>query len=313
MELHQLRYFVAVADEGSFTRAAEACLVAQPSLSQQIIKLEKELGTPLFERLGRRIQLTDAGRMLYERAVVVLETVERFPDELQQADAAGRGRVTVGAILTVAPYLLPSWLRRFRRRCPEAEVVVHEDLTARIVEELVRGKLDVGVLALPIDQPALHLEPLMDDELLLAMPAGHALANKSRVTMKDMVREPFILIDPVHCLGEQVLAFCLERDCRPRVVCRSSQILTVQEMIALGHGVSLLPACAAVADRSNKRCYRSLAGKRPARSLVLAWHKDRYQSPVVQSFIEVAKAETAGADAPSARRLRDRSARGSAT
>ncbi len=293
MEIHQLRYFIAVADEGNFTRAAELCLVAQPSLSQQIIKLEKELGQPLFERLGRRIRLTDAGRVLYPRAAAVLANLEAIEEELADAVAEGRGRVSVGAILTVAPYVVPPLLKTFSRRYRLAELVIHEDLTARVIGELQRGELDVGILALPIEGRDLQVESLFEEELLLALPSGHRLVEKRRITMEDVAREPFILIDPVHCLGEQVLAFCVERDCRPQVVCRSSQILTVQELVGLGHGISLIPACAAEADRSKKRCYRSLSGPRPTRTLAMAWRKDRFQSRLVRAFIEHLRAASA--------------------
>ncbi len=289
MELHQLRYFVAVVDEENFTRAAERCLVSQPSLSQQIIKLEKELGQPLLERLGRRVQLTDAGRLLYDKALRVLSTVDGVQDELAELSGEGRGRLAVGAMLTAAPYLLPKLVRRFGRRFPHAEIILHEDLTEQIVDRLMQGELDVGILALPLEQRPLETTELFTEELLLAVPKGHRLASKKRVTMADVAREPFVLIDPLHCLGQQVLAFCLERDCRPRVVCRSSQILTVQQLVGSGVGISLLPECAARADRTRKCAYRSLSADRPTRTLVLAWRKGRHQSRVVREFIRDAE------------------------
>ncbi len=286
MELHQLRYFVAVADEENFTRASEICLVAQPSLSQQIIKLEKELGQPLFERLGRRVRLTDAGRLLYDRANGILSAVDNVKNEITDSTADGNGRVAVGAIVTIAPYVLPPLLKMLGRRFPKAEVVVHENLTAHVVEECLRGELDIGLVALPIEHEQLHVETLFEDELLLATPSGHPLAKRRRVTMQDVMKEPFILLDPIHCLGEQVVAFCDQQDCKPHVVCRSSQILTVQELVGLGHGVSLIPATAADGDRSKKRHYRSLTGTRPTRTLAMIWHQKRYQNQLVRCFAE---------------------------
>src|SRR5215831_6027544 len=158
MELHQLRYFVAVADLKHFTRAAEKCLVAQPSLSQQIINLEKELGRPLFERLGRKVRMTDAGRSLYEQAVAILAAVDEAKRRVSGAAEPGRGKVNVGAIPTVAPYLLPPLLRQFARRFPLSEVAVHEDLTEHTVKGCLEGELDVGGAALPLASDLLHVE-----------------------------------------------------------------------------------------------------------------------------------------------------------
>src|SRR5262245_31268364 len=159
MELHQLRYFVAVADLGNFTRAAERCAVAQPSLSQQIIKLETQLGQPLFERLGRTVRLTDAGRALYGRAVTLLANVEEAPQQVADVSAIQDGTVAVGAILSIAPFLLPPLAREFQIRFPRCHVIITEDVTARVIEGCLRGELDVGVLALPVADAQLHVEP----------------------------------------------------------------------------------------------------------------------------------------------------------
>lgn len=289
MELHQLRYFVAVADLGNFTRAAERCLVAQPSLSQQIQKLERELGRPLFERLGRSVRLTEAGRMLYAHAVSILASVEDARRRV--SEESGTGRVVVGAIPTVAPYLLPPLIQRFKQDCPEAEITVHEDLTEHVVQESLRGELDVAVVALPIDEERLHVESLFTEELLLAMPAGHPLVEKRRITMQDIDGEAFVLLNEVHCLGEQIVRFCRQQSCTPAISCRSAQLLTVQEFVALGHGLSLIPQMARATDRSDSRVYRSLADNKPERTLAMIWHKQRYQSPLVQQFIETLRGE----------------------
>src|SRR5579871_1595634 len=175
MELHQLKYLVAVADQGSFTKAAQQCLVAQPSLSQQIIKLERELGQLLLERLGRRVRLTDAGQLFYEQAMAILAAVDRVKEEVVELAGERGGTVTIGAIPTVAPYLLPEQAQRFQRSYPKARVVIQEDFTEHTIASCVRGDLDVGILALPIPDVPLHVEPLFEEELLLALPAQHPL------------------------------------------------------------------------------------------------------------------------------------------
>ena len=293
MELHQLRYFVAVAELGHFTRAAERCHVAQPSLSQQIGKLEKELGKPLFDRLGRIVRLTDAGRTLYEQAVSILAAVDEAKRQVADSSGDQGGVVAVGAIPTVAPFLLPAVASAFQRRFHGSRVVIFEDLTAHVIENCLRGELDVGVLALPISDMRLHVKPLFDEELLLALPAGHALARKRRVTTNDLNGQPFILLSEMHCLGQQIVAFCNQESCSPFMVCRSAQLLTVQELVSVGHGVSLLPAMACDFDRHSHRVYRRLHGSAPTRTLAMIWHKQRYQQPPVRRFIEMMRDKVA--------------------
>src|ERR1700685_573232 len=163
MELHQLRYFVAVADLGNFTRAAARCFVAQPSLSQQIIKLERELGRPVFDRSGRKSRLTARGRTFYDRAVEILAAVDGAKRAL--TEDAGAGRVSVGAIPTVAPYLLPPLLKQFVREYPKAELSITENLTKYTVRACLEGDVDVGLLALPIEDERLVGERLFTGAL----------------------------------------------------------------------------------------------------------------------------------------------------
>jgi LysR family hydrogen peroxide-inducible transcriptional activator len=279
MELHQLRYFVAVADLGNFTRAAEQCFVAQPSLSQQIIKLEKELGGPLLDRGGRSIRLTDAGRRFYEHASQILATVEEARHDL--SETAGVGQVNVGAIPTIAPYILPGVLKRFHRLFPKAEVTLFENLTEYTIKSCLEGETDLGLLALPVQNDQLYVEPLFTEELLMALPKGHRLSKMRKLALADFAEEPFVLLSEAHCLGEQIVSFCKQQSCLPTVSCHSAQLLTVQEMVGLGHGVSLIPEMAIRGDKSKSRVYRSLSGTKPARTIAMIWKKNRYQSQLV--------------------------------
>ena len=285
MEIHQLRYFVAVADIGNFTRAAERCLVAQPSLSQQIIKLERELGQPLFERLGRKIRLTEAGHVLYDQARQILNVVDNAKQSVNDAVESGTGTLTVGVIPTIAPYLMPALLQPFVQRYPGAEIVIRENFTEFTVADCLQGDLDLGILALPIDGERLEVEPLYSEELLLAVPAGHPLATKRRVTTNDMMKERFILLNETHCLGEQIIGFCKGQSCLPAISCESAQLLTVQELVALGHGISLVPEMAAANDQSGRVIYRSLAGTRPKRTLCIIRRTNARPSLLVREFL----------------------------
>jgi LysR family hydrogen peroxide-inducible transcriptional activator len=291
VEIHQLRYFVSVVEVGSFTRAAQACFVAQPSLSQQIRKLEEELGQPLFERLGRRVRLTSAGHILYERAARILSSLAEARDALRDPSDLHEGEIQVAAIPTVAPYFLPPLLRTFTRKFRRAEVTVHEDFTAEIVRGCAAGDVDLGIVALPIEDARLAVEPLFSEDLLVSIPATHPLARKRRITLEELTQERFVLLSEIHCLGAQVVRFCERRGCTPAVTCRSAQLLTVQELVGLGQGVSLVPKMAARTDRSNKIIYRMLEAPRPSRTLAMIWHKHRYQSPLVIGLIETIRAE----------------------
>lgn len=287
MELDQLRYFTAVAELLSFTRAAERCLVAQPSLSQQIIKLEHELGAPLFERLGRTVRLTPAGHTFYEHAVRVLSAAGAARDSLRSADDWKQGPASIGAILTVAPYLLPPVLRSFTRKFPQARLTVREDFTAGIVQAVLAGELDLGIAALPIDEPRLQATPLFTEELLVALPAKHPLAvRRKKLTPADLADQSFVLLDETHCLGEQVVSFCRDRKFQPTVTCRTSQLLTVQTMVALGQGLSLVPKMATEGPHQRRDIvYKSLGEEAPKRTLCLLRHRDRSPGRLVEELV----------------------------
>ena len=290
MELHQLKYFLAVAESRSFTRAAEKCQITQPSLSQQIARLEKSLGKPLFNRDGRTVSLTEAGDELLDPArrilALVAEAIERV-----QVSGEVTGKIRVGAIATIAPYLLPNVLKFFQQNQREAHISAHEDLTARVVDGVVNGNFDVGIVALPIVNDQLEVEALFDDELLVAVPNEHRLAKKKDVTIEDVGAEPFILLNETHCLGEHIVSFCRENKCPPIVACRSAQLLTVQEMVGLGYGISLIPQMAASADKGHSLVYRHLSDS-PARTIAMIWNKSRYQSALVQAFLDTLRGHT---------------------
>jgi LysR family transcriptional regulator, hydrogen peroxide-inducible genes activator len=292
MELHQLRYFVAVAQTGSFTRAAELCLISQPSLSQQVKKLEDGLGQRLLDRLGKRAALTDAGKALLERATHILAAVDNAERQLKDFDQSVSGRLAIGAIPTVAPYLLPDALRAFTRAYPSVELIIQEDLTAHLLAAAAAGDLDLALVALPITDDRLAVEPLFTEPLLLALPLGHRF-QRGRVSLNEVREERFIVLDEMHCLGEQLQSICNEAGCQ-RIACRSSQLSTVQTLIALGQGVSLLPAMAQAADRSRRVAYRPLAEPQPTRTIVAVWHKYRYHSTAAEFFLGTLKEQARG-------------------
>jgi LysR family hydrogen peroxide-inducible transcriptional activator len=290
MELHQLRYFVAVAETGSFTRAAEREGITQPTLSEQILRLEGRehgVGRRLFDRLGRKVVLTDAGHELLGHAQSILAAVGEA--ERAVRDSADGGLLRVGAIPTVAPFVLPRAVTRFRKDRPAVRLQLKEDLTERLLADLLAGELDVGLMALPIRDERLHVDALYSEPLVMALPPKHRLARKAEVKLADVVEEPFILLDDVHCFGDQVLSFCRRGGLEPRVVCRGEQIVTLLAMVAAGEGVSVVPEMAAVADNAKSCVYRPLGKPSPSRTLCAVWHKQRYRPESLRAFVEVVK------------------------
>jgi LysR family transcriptional regulator, hydrogen peroxide-inducible genes activator len=283
MEIHQLRYFVAVAQTRNFSRAAERCRVAQPSLSQQIKKLELELGERLFDRGPPAVTLTAAGEALAEHAERVLQEVELARTKVRDAGKELRGRVSLGALPTVAPYLLPVMLRAFGEENPNVEVVAHEDTTARLVLALERQELDLALTSLPIGSFQLAETVLFEEELVLAVPLGHRLAAKRSITAEDLERESFILMQEGHCLGGQALQFCESRGFAPRVSFRSAQVETMLAMVRAGLGVSLVPTMAKSATRGGV-AFRRFSRQRPVRQIALLVHRRRTLSRAAEAL-----------------------------
>jgi LysR family hydrogen peroxide-inducible transcriptional activator len=284
MELHQLRYFVAVAETGGFVKGAQRCGVTQPSLSQQIRKLENELGVTLFDRSSRGAVATEAGRALLPRAQRILAEVRETISGVKEDVEAGHGPLSVGAIPTIAPYLMPPVLSRFLNDHPECELTVREDLTERLIEAVVDHELDAAVMSTPVDHPALHVEVIGREPLLVVAPAGSPLPARLRV--EDLTDEPAVVLHEVHCLGQQIADFCNTARLRRRIVCRSTQLPTVLSLVGLGLGVSIVPEMAAQQDSNPSRVYRPLHA-RPEREIAVVRRTDRSVSALCRRFLEL--------------------------
>ena len=243
MELHQLRYFRAVAQFGSFTRAAKHERVAQPSLSQQIRKLEDDLGARLFNRLRRKVTLTPFGERFQEHARRALAELECARLEIEEIQGLRRGRVTLGAIPTVAPYLLAPLVRAFTAVCPQVLVTVTEDLTNSLLARLAEGELDLALLSLPVPGADFIAVPAVEDHMLLALPSRHKLLRRRprRVSFREVADEPFLLLREGHCFRNDVLDLCRHERLSPNVVFEGGQFETLLAMVAAGFGITVLP------------------------------------------------------------------------
>jgi LysR family hydrogen peroxide-inducible transcriptional activator len=284
VEIDQLRHFVRVAETENFTRAAELVGLSQPALSRSIARLEDELGQPLFERQSRKVALTEAGRLLLDRARVILMMIADVTAEI--GDDGRSGKVRVAAIPTVAPYLLPDCLRSFHQLFPQAQLIVLEDTTERLLKKVAEGDVDVAICALPIGAKYVEVEPLFDEELFLVIGCEHPLARAKTVRVADLAEHPFVLLGEAHCLTDNVVSFCRQKSLHPVAVEQTNQLSMVQELVALGHGVSLIPAMARARDTGTSRVYRSLAGEKPKRTIAMVSNPYRYRSHIVLRFAD---------------------------
>ncbi len=275
MEMHQLRYVVALARTGNFSRAAEHCNVAQPSLSQQIQKLEDELGERLFDRMKRQVRLTPHGAAFLPRAVRILEEVDAAKREASDALDLKQGSVAIGVLPTIAPYLLPPVMARFSARFAGVDITVHEDTTAQLLKLVHAYEIDFAVASEPILDDRLVVTELFTEELVLALPPRHPLAKKRTLTSADLRDEKLIVMKTGHCLGDQVLGFCERQEVKPRISFRSAQLETVQELVCAGLGLSLVPAMAQRTAKRRSPEYRSLQSPQPERKIVLVWPRQR--------------------------------------
>jgi len=286
MEFHQLRYFVSVARTGNFSRAAEQCRVAQPSLSQQIQKLEVEIGERLFHRMGRRSKLTSAGEIFLHRALRVLEEVEAAKREARESGDLLRGNLVVGVLPTIAPYLLPRALGRYRERHPGVEVRVVEEAASRLNELLYSGEMDLAVTTPPFNEARVAIHELFEEELLVAVPPSHPLATHRRLTPGDLAGERWILLSDAHGLEDQMVRVC-EPHLLPAQTCfRSAQLETVRALVAAGLGISLIPAMAArTLPGEHQPIYRSLTEPVPKRKIVAVWPTRRPPGRAAHEFL----------------------------
>jgi len=289
MDIRQLRYFVAAAETGSLSRAARRSHVTQPTLSQQIARLEAQLGSSLFDRLGRGVALTAAGRALLPRAKRILAEVHGVETELKGDVEAGAGSFAVGAIPTMAPYLLPPALRTLAEEFPRCDVSVREDFTERLVEAIADNELDCAVMSLPVEHELLEMERIGTEELLVVVPSGSRLCRDGSCTIASLREQPTVVLHDVHCLGRQIEDFCQSKDVGRRIVCRSAQIGTVQSLVGLGFGVSLIPEMAAAVDGDGTREYHRLSRAAPERDIAVAWRKGRSRTVVARRFVELVR------------------------
>ena len=285
MQLHQLEYFLAVARHLHFTRAAEELHVAQPSVSQQIRKLEDELGARLFHRMKRRVALTPAGETLLPLARRVLGDVEEARAEVQELAGLRRGRLAVGAPPSVSTTLLPRALAAFHGEYPGVTLVLREAGSGDLIRYLEQGELDLAIVIMPARHPALHTTPLLDEELVLAVPPDHHLADRESVGIAELQETPFVMFREGYDLRAATLAACRRAGFEPRVAVDGGEMDSILRLVAAGLGVAIVPGMV-IEPGAAVRGVR-VDSPAPTRRLALAHRRDRSLSRAAREFAAV--------------------------
>lgn len=285
LTLKQLRYFEALARHGHFGRAAEACAVSQPALSMQIRELEDALGTPLFERGTREARLTGFGEAFAERAREILRAAEELADLARASRERLAGRLRLGVIPTVAPYLLPRLIGDLALSHGGLDIHVRETLTPRLLRELADGRLDTAIVALPISDPAFTEVALFSEEFVLVRPAADA--GKPVPGAQMLRRMRLLLLEEGHCFRDQALAFCNMPSGPPRELLDASSLSTLVQMVGAGIGVTLIPEMAVpVETRSANVSVARFRSPRPSRTIGMIW---RRRSPLAKQLLGISE------------------------
>jgi len=289
ISIRHLRYFEALAQHGHFGRAADACAISQPALSLQVKELEGILGASLVERGARQIRLTGLGEEFAARARVILQSIDELADLGRASDGPLSGRLRIGVIPTVAPYLLPRIIRALTARYPLIDLRPREAVTKRLIDDLLEGRLDTAIVALPVSEPALTEHPLFDEEFVLVRPVEDA---GKPVPSAQMLREMrLLLLEEGHCFRDQALSFCKLSTAPPRDLMEGSSLATLVQMVGAGIGVTLIPQMAVpVETRSATVSIARLAAPRPSRTIGMVWRRTSPLSAQLAQLAETVRA-----------------------
>ena len=285
LTLKQLRYFEALARHRHFGRAADACAITQPALSMQMKDLEKTLGTPLFERTARQVQLSNFGDAFSLRVRDILRSV----DELEKLAIASHsrlvGRLRIGVIPTIAPYLLPTLISKLTAMNGDIDIHVRETVTANLIQEVMDGRLDTAIVALPISEPSLREVALLSEDFVLVRPSKDAaLPVPDRENLREM---RLLLLEEGHCFRDQALSFCNVPSAQPREMLDASSLSTLVQMVSAGIGITLIPQMAVpVETRMRPVSVVRFAGEQPSRLIGMIWRKT---SPLTKQLVQIAE------------------------
>jgi LysR family hydrogen peroxide-inducible transcriptional activator len=291
MNLRALQYFVKLADLRHFSKAAEACFVSQPTLSTQVRKLEDELGVQLVERSPRKIMLTPVGEEIAERARLVLSDVDQIRAVARCAGDPADGNLRLGLFPTLAPYILPHVVPTIRKRYPNLRLQLAEEKTEDILKMLQQGELDAALLALPVDDEGMDVEILFKEPFVLALPGGHPLGEKSRITLQDLNGSELLLLDEGHCLRNHALEVCALAGAHERVDFHATSMETLRQMVAANVGITLMPILSIKPPiaKTGNLLIKGFAHPVPSRTIAIIWRRSSALSDFISELADCFK------------------------
>jgi LysR family hydrogen peroxide-inducible transcriptional activator len=289
IKLKDLRYLVAVADCRHFGKAAERCFVSQPTLSAQLKKLEQYLGVQLIERQPNNVTLTEPGEQIVARARRILETSDEVVTLARSHRDPLAGRLRIALLPTIGPYLLPRISQALRKSLPRLELRLYEYQTAQMLEKLLAGEIDVGILALPVDLEGLEARELYSEAFVVAMPDHHKLAKRDSVRTDDLKDETLLLLEDGHCLRDQALEVCSRIGVQEKQDFRATSLETLRQMVATGAGLTLLPDLSSRGAYGNAKgvAIRPFAKPAPVRHVGALWRKTTARQPAIDAVCKL--------------------------
>jgi LysR family transcriptional regulator, hydrogen peroxide-inducible genes activator len=289
MNLKDLKYLVALADTGHFGKAAERSFVSQPTLSAQLKKLEEYLGVKLVERQPKNVQLTEVGRQVVVRARRMLDEGDEIVALARSNTDPFAGKLKLGLIPTIGPYLLPRVMLKVRKALPHLGLMLYEYQTEPLLRRVRDGEIDMAILALPVGHDGMESRALYQESFTVALPANHPLAAKSTIKVADLKGHTLLLLEDGHCLRDQALEVCSRIDVREAEDFRATSLETLRQMVIAGLGITLLPETAVEAPFNLQRglAIRQFAKPTPSRTVGAVWRKSSTRSAAVAAVCDV--------------------------
>lgn len=289
MNLKDLKYLVALADTGHFGKAAARTFVSQPTLSAQLKKLEEYLGVKLVERQPKNVQLTDVGRQVVVRARRMLEDGDEIVALARNNTDPLAGKLRVGLIPTIGPYLLPRVMPKLRKALPQLHLMLYEYQTESLLKRLRDGEIDTGIMALPGPSDGMDFQELYREAFTVALPIGHPLAEKSAIKVQDLKGQTLLLLEDGHCLRDQALEVCSRIDVKEAEDFRATSLETLRQMVVAGLGITLLPELAVDAPFGSQRglAVRQFAKPAPTRTVGAVWRKSSTRTVAITELCKV--------------------------
>jgi LysR family hydrogen peroxide-inducible transcriptional activator len=294
MNLKDLKYLVSLADTGHFGKAAERCFVSQPTLSAQLKKLEEYLGVKLVERQPKNVQLTEVGRQIVTRARRMLDEGDEIVALARSNTDPFAGKLKMGLIPTIGPYLLPRVMQKIRKAVPQLGLMLYEYQTEELLRRLREGEIDLGIMALPVMQDGLESRALYEEAFTVALPAHHALGAKNTIKIHDLRGQTLLLLQDGHCLRDQALEVCSRIDVREAEDYRATSLETLRQMVVAGLGVTLLPEMAVESPYGSQRglTIRQFANPRPSRTVGAVWRKSSTREAAIAAVCDVIESKS---------------------